>query len=141
VARVLLDVPERFHFETELDVRARDVNYAGHLGNDALLSLAQEARIGLFERFGFDERDVAGLGILVADAAVVYRSEAFRGERLLVRVAVVDFNAHGCDVVYLVTERTSGREVARAKTGIVFFDYRAHRVGDVPPAFRAAFAP
>jgi acyl-CoA thioester hydrolase len=43
-------------------------------------------------------------------------------------VGVADFNKYGCDFVYRVTEQASGREVARAKTGIVFFDYRKRRV-------------
>lgn len=140
MARVELELPERFIFSTELVVRASEINSAGHLGNDALLSLLQEARIRLFEAHGFDEQDVDGLGIIIADALVVYASEAFRGDRLRVEIALRDFNRYGCDIVYLATNRASGREVARAKNGFVFFDYEARKVSPIPETFRQCFS-
>jgi 4-hydroxybenzoyl-CoA thioesterase len=36
-----------------------------------------------------------------------------------------------------VTEKTSGREVARGKTGIVFVNPGTRRIGHMPEAFRA----
>ena len=45
MARVKLEIPELLPFATELEVRVGDVNYGGHLGNDALLGLLHEARI------------------------------------------------------------------------------------------------
>jgi 4-hydroxybenzoyl-CoA thioesterase len=39
-----------------------------------------------------------------------------------------------------MTEQLSGREVARGKTGIVFFDYATRKTAPVPAAFRAQFA-
>ncbi len=54
-------------------------------------------------------------------------------------MTVTDFNPYGCDFVYRVTEKASGREVARAKTGIVFFDYRQRTVQPVPSVFLDLF--
>ena len=51
-----------------------------------------------------------------------------------------DFNKYGCDLVWLASERESGREVARGKTGIMFFDYTARKPAGVPPAFSQRFA-
>jgi 4-hydroxybenzoyl-CoA thioesterase len=36
-----------------------------------------------------------------------------------------------------MSEQASGREVARGKHGIVFFDYAARKPAAVPPAFLA----
>jgi 4-hydroxybenzoyl-CoA thioesterase len=36
-----------------------------------------------------------------------------------------------------MTDAATGREIARVKTGILFFDYRTRRVVSMPPAFRA----
>jgi acyl-CoA thioester hydrolase len=44
MARTKLDLPEHLGFRTELSVWITDVNYAGHLANDAVLSLIHEAR-------------------------------------------------------------------------------------------------
>ncbi len=38
MARVRLDLPDKFLFTTEIPLRVSDINYGGHLGNDAVLS-------------------------------------------------------------------------------------------------------
>ncbi len=139
MARVKLDLPEHFPFHTELQVRITNVNYGGHLGNDVLLGLLHEARFQFMAHHGLQELNVEGLGLIVADSVVVYKSEAFAGERLMIAVGVRDFNQYGCDFVYQITEKTGGREVARAKTGIVFFDYEQRAVAKIPPSFLALF--
>ena len=55
-------------------------------------------------------------------------------------MGVADFHEHGCDLVWRMTEAASGREVARGKTGIVFFDYGERRKVAVPEGFRRRFA-
>lgn len=141
MARIKLDLPECFPFSTELRVRITDVNYGGHMGNDALLGLLHEARVQFLAHYGFSELDICGAGIIMADSVIVYKSEAFPGERLELAVTVTDFNRYGCDFVYRVTEKASGREVARAKTGIVFFDYQQRAIQKVPQPFRDLFPP
>ena len=49
MARVKLTLPDACHFHTEVAVRIGDINYGGHLGNDAVLSLAHEARLQYFK--------------------------------------------------------------------------------------------
>ncbi len=139
MARIKLDLPADFPFTAELRVRITDINYGGHMGNDSLLGLLHEARVRFLAHFGLKELDIFGLGLIMADSVIVYKSEAFPGEVLKIAVAVVDFNKYGCDFVYRVTEQASGREVARAKTGVVFFDYRKRAVQAVPPAFLDLF--
>ena len=141
MARIKLDLPERFPFSTELRVRITDVNYGGHMGNDALLGLLHEARVRFLTHYGLSELNIYGAGIIMADSVIVYKSEAFPGERLELAVTVTDFNRYGCDFVYRVTEKASGREVARAKTGIVFFDYQQRAIQKVPQPFRDLFPP
>jgi len=51
-------------------------------------------------------------------------------------MAADDFNKYGCDLVYRVRNKDSGREVARGKIGIVFFDYGSRKVAAVPERFR-----
>lgn len=138
MARVKIEVPERFQFTTEIDVRVDDINYGGHLGNDALLSLLQEARVRMLTQHGMSELDVGGAGLIMADAAVIYKSEAFHGDRLRINVAVVEMTDAGCEFVYAVTNAASGKEVARAKTGMVFFDYARRRIVRVTDKFKDA---
>jgi len=136
MSRIKIDLPSRFQFSTELPVRISDVNYGGHLGNDAVLSIVHEARIRFLKEFGFSELDVAGSGIIMVDSAAMYRSEAFHGDMLVIDIVIQDMHAVGCDILYRITDKLSGREVARVKTGIVFFDYAARKVVPVPERFR-----
>jgi len=138
MARAKLSLPDRFPFSTELALRIGDINYGGHLGNDAVLSLLHEARIRFLAPHGYTETDIEGVGLIMTDAVIVYKSEAVHGETVRIDVAATDFNQYGCDFVYRVTERDSGREIARAKTGIVFFDYEARKIARRPDRFQQA---
>jgi 4-hydroxybenzoyl-CoA thioesterase len=140
MARVELALPERFPFATEIPLRISDINYGNHLGNDAVLSLAQEARVRWLASHGWGELDICGLGIVVADAAVVYRAEGRYGMVLRVELAWADVRSRGCDLLYRLTDIASGREIAQVKTGIIFFDYSARKVAHLPEPFRRVLA-
>jgi len=116
-------------------VRVTDLNYGNHLGNDAVLGMIHEARVRWLASMGYSELDVEGVGIIMADCAIVYKAQGFLGEGLTVAVAAGDFSRIGCDLFYLLT-KANGTEVARAKTGIVFFDYRTQAARPVPAGFR-----
>ncbi|MDZ7759180.1 MAG: thioesterase family protein [Desulfovermiculus sp.] len=133
--RVQVNLPQTHVFHTEIPLRIDDINFGGHMGNDAVLTLAQEARTRFFNHFGFEERNVDGKGILIADAAIVYKAQAFYGDILRVDLGITDIGRKGCDITYLFTNKESGMEVIRAKTGIVFFDYNQQQVVRIPPVF------
>ena len=101
-----------------------------------LLTLVSDARARYFQSLGSTEMNVEGVGIVVADAAVQYRSEAFHGEIMVVYKAAADFNKYGCDVLWRMDDKVSAREVTRGKTGIVFFNYGARKVVPAPDNFR-----
>jgi len=135
MARIKLELPEKFLFETEMCVRITDINYGGHMGNDASLSIIHEARMRFLKNYGFSEMDVGGVGIIMSDAVVCYKSESFYGDELVIQVAVGDVSDYGCDLFYKITNKLSGKEVVRAKTGIVFFDYPSKKIAKTPAAF------
>jgi acyl-CoA thioesterase FadM len=139
VARLTLELPEAYSFCTKLNVRVSDVNYANHLGNDAMVSLLHEARLGFLKTLGFTEANIAGLGLMVTDLAVVYKSEAFVGDQLSFHVGVSDFNKYGCDVIYKVVNEQADKLVAQAKTGVVFFDFDERKIAQVPKTFLSCF--
>jgi acyl-CoA thioester hydrolase len=138
--RVVIELPEHFAFRTELPVRITDLNYGGHVGHDAILSLTHEARVQLFVSHGFAELDIGGVGIVIADIAAVYRVEAKYGMVVVIEVAVAGLRTRACNLYYRLTRKDTGQEIARVKTGIVFFDYRTGKVAHMPEIFRAAFA-
>jgi acyl-CoA thioesterase FadM len=140
MTRIKLELPASFPFQTDIPVRIGDINYGGHLGNDAVLSIVHEARVRFFQSMGYSELDIEGRAILMTDAVIVYRSEGLYGDVLTVDVGVADIQSAACDIVFRLTNAKSGKEVARAKTGIVFADPAAKRIVAVPDGFRARFA-
>jgi acyl-CoA thioester hydrolase len=139
MARVKLDLPENPVYAATVPVRITDLNYGGHVGNDTLLSILHEARVQFLAHFGFTEHNIGGKGIIMSDAVLVYKAEVFYGTTLTIEIGVVDLYAHGTDITYRVMD--GEEEVARAKTGIVFFDYQKKKIAQTPEEFRTLFAP
>ncbi|PIE44098.1 MAG: thioesterase [Gammaproteobacteria bacterium] len=139
MARVVIRFPEKIVFSHVMDVRIYDVNHGQHLGHDRLISLIHEARNRFFQSLGYEELNIEGTGIVVADLEVVYLGEAFAGEQVKVDVAVANFGGKNMEMFYQVVNAESQKKIAQAKTGIVFFDYDARQPAPVPPAFRAVF--
>ena len=133
--RVEIELPERFAFSTELEVRVSDLNYGNHVGNDGVLTLIHEARRRYIRSLGADEIGADGLGLVIADAAIVYRAQAFYGERLKLEVAAGEFQSRSCTFFYKVSK--PGVTVAEARTGVVCFDFKAQKAMAFPPALLA----
>ncbi len=137
MARVTLILPPEFIFNTLITVRVSDINYGGHLGNDAVLTLLHEARLQFFKSLGYVSEVILEneTGLVVADSVVVYKAEAFHGDLLEIHLAAYDFNAYGMDLFYYVCNKDNGQEIARAKTGIVCVNYKKKKVAKAPETF------
>lgn len=120
--RITLDLPsDTPFFRLELQVRAADINYAGHVGNDRLLVYAQEARANWLWSLGYGELDIEGLGIILADAALIFKNEAFAGEQLSVALYRGADSKYGFDLYYEIAR--GNQCIARLKTAVLFYDY------------------
>ena len=140
MSRIKLELPDNFQFSTDIQVRIDDINYGGHLGNDSVLSLIHEARVRFLKHHGYTEADIDGVGIIMTDAIIIYKSEGFYGETLKIDVDVRDLTRVGCDFIFRLINKEDSTEVARAKTGVVFFDYQARKMMPVPDRFKEIFS-
>ena len=134
MARVQIEVPGTWLHRVRLAVRVTDVNYGGHLGNDRLLGLVHEARVRWLAACGLSEKDVGGPGLIMADAALVFRGEAFLGDELEVELGATEVRRSGFTLVYRLRRLADGADIALASTGMVCFDYAARRAARVPEA-------
>ncbi len=139
MSRIKIELPNHFHFKTEIPIRVNDINYGGHLGNDSLLSIIQEARVRFLNSIGSTELNFFGVAMIMSDAAVVYKSEGFYGEILVVEIAVAEISRVGFELLYKISESKTNREVAIAKTGMISFDYKNRKVVSVPDEFKKLF--
>lgn len=138
MSRVEIALPEIFSFVTVITVRASDLNYGNHVGHDRILTLMQDARVEFYRTLGFtNELNFEGsIGQVIADIIVQYKSESFLGDQLNIKIGVSDFNKYGFDMLYLVENKISEKEVARAKIGIVCFDYTIRKIARIPEILR-----
>ncbi len=136
MARVLIELPEKFLFSTNIPIRVSDINAAKHLGHDRALPIMQEARVQFLATLGMSEGDMGGVGSITADASIIYKKQGFYGQTLKVEVGVTDFTSKGFDMVYRISDAATGEEMIRGKTGTLFFDYKTQKVVLVPEKFR-----
>ena len=66
MARIKIDLPEKFSFTTSIPVRITDINYGDHVGNDTILSLLHEARVQFLKTFGYKEMEFEGVGMIMS---------------------------------------------------------------------------
>ena len=135
MSRIVFELPAHFSFETDMQIYISHVNQGGHLDHAQLLTLVSEARVRFFQSLGYRESSVEGLSIVVGDIVAQYKSEAFHGETLRVQMLPTELNKYGLDLVFRMTERSSQREIARGKVGVVFVDQQKRAVAHLPVAF------
>ncbi|MDO6390516.1 thioesterase family protein [Pontibacter sp. BT731] len=134
--RIKVAIPAHVSFEAAIPVRITDLNYGAHLGNDALLSILHEARLQLLKHFGYTELDLGGASLIMADVAIEYKGEGFYGDVLTLRLAFDDVHKYGFDITYHVLNQ-NGKEVARAKTGMLCFNYQERKLMALPDEVKA----
>lgn len=130
--RIQLKDCEKYIFSTEIKVRITDLNYGNHLGNEKMLSYVQEARVDFLNTLGYGELTFAGKGIIMTDAAVVYKSEAHSGDLLKIEIAIEDLTTMSFDFYYKITNIHTNKIVAMVKTGILCFDYQTKKICPIP---------
>lgn len=134
--RVKVSAPDQFLFSMERTVGISDINYAKHLDSVAMVNILHEARLQFLASIGFTEANIYGLGMVVTDLAIDYRSESFANDLLIVDVGVGKFNRYGFDIGLQVTNSAAETIVCNAKMGVVFFDFDKHKIAEVPIAFK-----
>ena len=132
--RIKLHLTDSYTFATELPIRLSDLNYGGHVGNDTVLSLVQEARQQFLAKYGYKELDFAGTGLIMADAVVEYKRELNYGDLVNISVAAVNFDRLGFDMHFLLQISVEGilKVAGKVKTGMLCYDYNLKKKVPVP---------
>jgi acyl-CoA thioesterase FadM len=143
MSRTKIELPSFFPFHTNIPVRITDLNYGGHVGNDTVLSIIHEARMQYLLQYGFTEMNASGVGMIMADVTIQYKSELFYGDVIRASVAVGEMSRVGFDLYYLLEKEQSGKwmKVAAAKTGMICYDYEHKRIASVPQELRKIAEP
>lgn len=116
-------------------VRCSHINYAGHVGNAAVLDFFQDARIGYLQQLGCSELDVGdGCGLILPEAQVSYKAQMFLQDELYIGVRVASLSRTGFSMAYTVLRGST--ETAAGQTDLLCFDYQAQRLRRLPAALK-----
>jgi acyl-CoA thioester hydrolase len=132
--RIKIELPDEFRYRTSLDVRITDLNYGSHVGNDRVLSFLHEARVRYLHSLEYSELNMAGVGLIMADASLIFKNEMFYGDELRISIRPVECTRVGFDLIYLI-EKKSGTgylEVVIAKTAMICYNYELKKVSAMP---------
>jgi len=131
MARIKIELPVKFTFRASIPVRIGDINRAWHLSHVNMVAILEEARAQFMVKHGFTD-EVNNVqhktGFILGDLEVVFKRQGYYGQILEVEIAAVDFLEKSFDLVYRVNDSVGGKELARAKTSILLFDYEAQTV-------------
>ena len=132
--RIKIKLPDSFPFFTTITIRVTDLNYGGHVGNDSFLSIIQEARQQYLLSHGFEELSIAGVGLIMADVAIEFKRELNYRDEVKVSVKADGFDKLGFDLFYKleIYLGTQTHLIAKAKTGMLCFDYSLKKKVAVP---------
>ena len=143
MARIKIDIQGKFLGSVSIPVRITDINYGNHLGNDALVSLIHEARVSWLSTLGYTELNIEGASLIQGDLAVEYLNESFYGDVLTVSLYASDISRVSFDLLYLVETSRDQKTIpiAKAKTGLICFNYEQRKVMAVPAGFLPVLQP
>lgn len=136
--RVKLEERSSYEFCHPLTVRATDINYAGHVGNEAFLGLVHETRAQFMNHLGFGtvEAKQIEVGLIIADLAVNFKAEAYAHEILVIDCQIAEIDTRSFRLFHRI--RRAEQFIALVETGLVAFDYQARQVVKLPDEFLAA---
>lgn len=141
MSRIKLTLPDKNIFNCTLPVRITDLNYGNHVGNHAFVALLHEVRVAWLAKHGFTELNVAGVGLIMADLVLEFKSEAFYGDIIQATLFAGEAGAVYFDLYYQLTTEREGSTIvlAFAKTGMVCYDYTAKQVALMAPPLKKIF--
>jgi len=139
MSRIKVDLPKDFSFKTTISIRITDVNYGGHVGNDTVLTLLHEARMQFLKHHGFSEMDFGGAGLIMSDVIIEFKKEIFYGDDITIFVTALNFSKIGFDFLYLVVKNVEEIVVAKARTGMVCYDYKLKKIVGLPETVLQSF--
>jgi acyl-CoA thioester hydrolase len=135
MSRVILREQDEYEFTYKLGAQIGHLNYAGHIGHDAIIAMVWEARVHLFRALGLTELDLGDneTGIIMTDLGINFKEEAFLFEEVTVESHVGEVGERRFRLFHRISK--TGRLVALLETGFSTYNYNLRRAVPVPQTF------
>lgn len=131
--RIKIDFPGNVLYSTSFEIMEEDINFAGHMGNERILHWANQIRHKFYKYKGVNEiNPITKTGTIVANHAVVYKSEGFLNDEIIAEVGIGNLSTCSYDLVIRFLKKENQNLLAIMKSGIVFFDYNKREIAEIP---------
>jgi acyl-CoA thioester hydrolase len=134
MARIEIKLPENFNYAALIPIRIEDINRGNHVSHVATLDILAEARAQYLISRGYEDEVIIrkGIGFIISDVGIIYRSQSYYGQIIKVEMAPGDFRSRSFDLIYRISDAGNNNEIVRAKTGLLLFNYNAGKVLTLP---------
>jgi acyl-CoA thioester hydrolase len=123
-------------YTVEIQMRFRDIDGMGHVNNAVYLSYAELARTQFYMKFA-SRRTLDEIDFILAHVDIDFESQAVWGDQIQVAVWPSKIGTSSFTLSYEITEKRSGRVLARARSVLVSYDYEKKKSKPIPAPFRA----
>ena len=143
MARVKLHLPSLSLGSFIVPVRITDINYGNHVGNNAIVEFIHEARVQFLKSHDFTELNAGGIGLIMNELVVEYKNESFYNDQLNIVVFCGEITSVSFELYYEISvcRDETNILIARAKTGMVGYDYGQKKVAAIPEALKEILRP
>lgn len=134
MARIKIDLPASEIGSVTLPIRITDINYGGHVGNDAFVAIIHEARMQWLRRYNYTEMNFADTSLIMSDLAIEFKQESFYGDIVNITLFVGEISSVSFELFYQLSTLRGDKQIllAKAKTGMVCFDYKSKKAASIP---------
>ena len=122
-------------FTIDIQMRFRDIDGMGHVNNAVYLSYAELARTQFYLKSA-GRRTLDEVDFILAHVEIDYESPAVWGDQIQVSVWPSKIGTSSFSLSYEISEKRSGRILARAKSVLVSYDYTNKKSKPISPDFR-----
>ena len=126
-----------FRFFHPIEVRYGDLDPQGHVNNACYLTYMEQARIAYIQTLGlWPGGTFLDIGIILAEAQVVFNSPILYGQKLRVGVRVSRLGNKSLTMDYLLEDAENGKRLASGSSVLVTYNYRDARSLPIPEDWR-----
>ena len=138
MSRLKLELPEKLLTSVSIPVRITDINYGNHVGNNSIVEIIHEARVQFLNEHGLTELNVGGMGLIMSELLVEFKNEAFYHDLLEVKIFCGEISRVGFELFYQISVDRNNQPsiIAKAKTGMVSYDYSIKKVSPLSEELR-----
>ena len=128
-----------FRFFYPIEVRYGDLDPQGHVNNACYLTYMEQARIAYIQSLGlWPGGTFLDIGIILAEAQVVFNSPILYGQKVRVGVRVSRLGNKSLTMDYLLEDAENGKRLASGSSVLVTYNYRDARSLPIPEDWRKA---